>query len=82
MVLRRLLVVSWCLTCQTFITALFISLLYWTLLYGGDGGLSYVNFFVHASQVFFWILGCFTHLRIVHHTDGPARMNHLRNCPL
>jgi len=55
MVLRRLLVVSWCLTCQTFITALFISLLYWTLLYGGDGGLSYANFFVHASQVFF---GC------------------------
>ena len=28
------------------------------------------------------IHGCFTHLRIVHHTDGPARMNHLTNCPL
>ena len=29
-----------------------------------------------------WIHGCFTHLRIVHHTDGPAWMNHLTNCPL
>ena len=28
------------------------------------------------------IHGCFTHLRIVHHTDGPAWMNHLTNCPL
>ena len=28
------------------------------------------------------IHGCFTHLRIVHHTDGPAWMNHLMNCPL
>ena len=26
--------------------------------------------------------GYFTHLRIVHQTDGPAWMNHLTNCPL
>ena len=28
------------------------------------------------------VYGCFTHLRIVHQTDGPAWMNHLTDCPL
>ena len=27
------------------------------------------------------VYGCFTHLRIVHQTDGPAWMIHLTDCP-
>ena len=50
MLLRLLLLVSWALTCKAYILAVFISLLYWTVLYEG-GGLSYINFFVHGSQV-------------------------------
>ena len=30
----------------------------------------------------FGFMVVFTHLRIVQHTDGPAWMNHLTNCPL
>jgi hypothetical protein len=51
--MSRLVLVSWAFTCQTFIMAVFISLLYWAILFDWDTRLTYGNFFVHASQVSF-----------------------------
>jgi hypothetical protein len=53
LLMSRLVLLSWAFTCQTFIMAVFISLLYWAILFDWDSRLTYGNFFVHASQVSF-----------------------------
>jgi len=52
----RLLLFSWALTTMTYTMAVFITFMYWTLLFHWDSLPSYVNLFVHAFQGVFALL--------------------------
>eukprot|EP00088_Acartia_fossae_P004490 TRINITY_DN11922_c0_g1_i2.p1 TRINITY_DN11922_c0_g1~~TRINITY_DN11922_c0_g1_i2.p1 ORF type:complete len:200 (-),score=30.77 TRINITY_DN11922_c0_g1_i2:54-653(-) len=62
--LNRMLHISWGISHATYSAALFISILFWSLLFNwGEEKLSWINFFVHGSQGIYSLLDQFISAR-------------------